>query len=216
MLEAVMREHFDVATRAPCGTGAVSGACLAGVVTLLLGGACLAYAFVVPGLFGAVAAAVVAAERLLCAARSSTTKAAVTWTCVAFGWIVFASSMLHAPLVSVRLLQWLVVLLVVASVAGRLWTRVAASSLEWAPSGLCVACVGVVAQLATLFGATAAPLARVAAVVAIELIVIGVVRLLQAGGYRHEAGDAVAHAVPRPSATANVTPRTIELETANA
>jgi hypothetical protein len=73
--------------------------------------------------------------------------------------------------------------------------------------------VGVAAQLATLFGATAAPLARVAAVVAIELIVIGVVRLLQAGGYRHEAGDSVAHAVPRPSATTNVTPGAIELET---
>ena len=149
-----MQDHFDVATRARCGAGAISGACLAGMVTLLLGGACLAYAFVAPGLFGAVAAAVVAAERLLCAARSSTTKAAVTWTGVAFGWIVFASCMLHAPLVSVRLLQWLVVLLVVSSVAGRLWTRLAASSLEWAPSGLCVACVGVVAQLATLFGAT--------------------------------------------------------------
>jgi hypothetical protein len=183
-------------------------------VTLLLGGACLAYAFVVPGLFGAVAAAVVAAERLLCASRSATIKAAITWTCVAFGWIAVASSMLHAPLVSVRLLQWLVVLLIVSSVVGRLWTRLAASSLEWAPSGICVACVGVVAQLATLFGATAAPLARVAAVVAIELIAIGVVRLLQAGRHRHEAGDSVTHAVPRPSATANGTPGTIELETA--
>ncbi len=208
-----MREHSDVVTRAPC-AGAVSGACLAGVVTLLLGGACLAYAFVVPGLFGAVGAAVVAAERLLCAARSSTTKAAVTWTCVAFGWIVVTSSTLHAPWVSVRLLQWLVVLLVVSSVAGRLWTRLAASSLEWAPSGLWVACVGAVAQIATLFGATAAPLARVAAVVAIELIVIGVVRLLQVGRYRHEAGGSVTPAVPRLSATANVTPGTIELETA--
>jgi hypothetical protein len=212
-MEAEMREHSDVATRALCGAGAVSGACLAGVVTLLLGGACLAYAFVVPGLFGAVAAAVVAAERLLCAARSSTTKAAVMWTCVAFGWIVVASSMLHAPLISVRL-PWLVVLLVVSSVAGRLWTRLAAPSLEWAPSGLWVSCVGAVAQLATLFGATAAPLARVAAVVAIELIVIGVVRLLQVGRYRHEAGNSVAHAVPRLSATANVTPGTIELEAA--
>ena len=209
-----MREHSDVATRALCGAGAVSGACLAGVVTLLLGGACLAYAFVVPGLFGAVGAAVVAAERLLCAARSSTIKAAVTWTCVALGWIVVASSTLHAPLVGVRLLQWLVVLLVVSSVAARLWARLAAARLEWAPSRLWVACMGAVAQIATLFGATAAPLARVAAVVAIELIVIGVVRLLQVGRYRHEAGGSEAHAVPRLSATANVTPGTIELETA--
>src|SRR5450759_723452 len=213
-MEAEMREHSDVATRALCGAGAVSGACLAGVVTLLLGGACLVYAFVVPGLFGAICAAVVAAERLLCAAQSSTTKAAVIWTCVAFGWIVVASSTLHAPLVSVSLLQWLVVLLIVSSVAGRLWARLAAPSLEWAPSGLWVSCVGSVAQLATLFGATAAPLARVAAVVAIELIVIGVVRLLQVGRYRHEAGNSVAHAVPRLSATANVAPGTIELETA--
>ena len=30
-----MREHSDVAARAPCGACAVSGACLAGVVTLL-------------------------------------------------------------------------------------------------------------------------------------------------------------------------------------
>jgi hypothetical protein len=184
------------------------------VVTLLLGAACLAYAFIVPGLFGAVAAAVVAAQRLLCAARSSTTKAALSWTCVAFGWIVVASSTLHAPLVSVRLLQWLVVVLVVSSVAGRLWARPAASSLEGATSGVWVACVGAVAQMATLFGPTAAPLARVAAVVAIELIVIGLVRLLQAGGYRHEAGDSVTHAVPRLSATGDVTRGTIELETA--
>jgi hypothetical protein len=184
------------------------------VVTLLLGGACLTYAFVVPGLFGAVGAAVVAAERLVCAARSSTTKAAVTWTCVAFGWIVVASSTLHAPLVSMRLLQWLVILLVVSSVAGRVWTRLAASRLEWAPSGLWVASIAAVAQLATLFGATAAPLARVAAVVAIELIVIGVVRLLQVGRYRDEAGGSVTHAIPRLSATANVTPGTIEFETA--
>ncbi|MEO8187093.1 MAG: hypothetical protein ABI580_06985 [Burkholderiaceae bacterium] len=209
-----MREHFDVATRALCGAGAVPGACLAGVVTLLLGGACFAYAFVVPGLFGAVAAAVVAAERLLCAARSSTTKAAVGWTCVAFGWIVVASSMLHSPLVSVRLLQWMVVLLVVSSVARRLWARLEASGPEWAPSGLWVVCAGVVAQLAMLFGATAAPLARIAAVAAIELIVIGGISLLQAGGYRHEASDAATHAVPRLGATANVTAGTVELETA--
>jgi hypothetical protein len=183
-------------------------------VTLLLGGACLAYAFIVPGLFGPVAAAVVAAERLLCAARSSTIKAASTWICVAFGWIVVASSMLHAPLVSVRLLQWLIVLLVVSSVARRLWTRLAVSGPEWAPSELWVACVGVAAQLATLFGATAAPLARVAAVVAIELIVIGVVRLLQAGSYRH--GDSVRRAAPRLGATDHMTPGTIEPETAMA
>ena len=59
-----MREHVDVATRALCGAGAISGACLAGAVTLLLGGACLAYALVAPGLFGAICAAVVGAERL--------------------------------------------------------------------------------------------------------------------------------------------------------
>jgi hypothetical protein len=132
-MEAVMREHFDVATRAVCGNGALPRACLAGVVTLLLGGACLAYAFIVPGLFGPVAAAVVAAERLLCAACSST---------------------------------------------------------------------------------TAAPLARGAAVVAIELMVIGVVRLLQAGSYRH--GDSVTHAAPRLGATDHMTPGTIEPETAMA
>ena len=208
-----MREHFDVATRALCGAGAIPGACLAGVVTLLLGGACLAYAFVVPGLFGPVAAAVVAAERLLCAARSSSTKAAAVWICVAFGWIVVASCMLHAPLVSVRLLPWLVVLLVVSSAVYRLWTRLAASSSEWAPSALWVAAAGVVAQLATLFGATAAPLARVAAVVAIELVVIGVVRLLQAGRYRHGAHDPVTPTAPRLVAPANLTAGMIELET---
>jgi hypothetical protein len=81
-------------------------------------------------------------------------------------------------------------------------------------SRICVACVGVVAQLATLFGATAAPLARVAAVVAIELIVIGVVRLVQAGGYRYEAGDSVTHAAPPPGPTASAPAGAFELESA--
>jgi len=162
-------------------------------------------AFVVPGLFGAVAAAVVAAERLLCAARSSSTRAAALWTCIGFGWIAVASCMLHAPLVSVSVLQWLVVLLVVSSAVCRLWTRLAASGSEWVPAALWVAAAGVVAQLATLVGATAAPLARVAAVVAIELVLIGLVRLLQAGGSRHDTHDALMRAAPRLGATANLT-----------
>jgi hypothetical protein len=212
-MEDVMQDRFDVATRAMCGAGALPGACLAGVVTLLLGGVCLADAFVVPGLFGPVAAAVVAAERLLCAARSSSTRAAAVWTCVAFGWIAVASCMLHTPLVSVRLLQWLVVLLIVSSAVWRLWTRLVASTSESAPVAIWVIAAGVVAQLAMLFGATAAPLVRVAAAVAIELVLIGVVRLLQAGRSRRDAPDSVAHAASRLGATANLTAGMTELET---
>jgi hypothetical protein len=44
--------------------------------------------------------------------------------------------------------------------------------------------------------------------------VIGVVRLLQAGRYRHEAGDSLRPSVLRLGATANVAPGTIEPETA--
>jgi hypothetical protein len=211
-----MRERFDVATRALCGAGALPGACLAGVVTLLLGGVCWAYAFVVPGLFGPVAAAVVAAERLLCAARSSSTRAAAVWTCVAFGWIAVTACMLHAPLVSVRLLQWLVVLLVVSSAVCRLRTKLVASPSESVPVSIWFVAAGVMAQLATLFGATPAPLARVAAAVAIELVLIGVVRLLQAARSRRDSPDSVAHTVSPLGATAKLTAGMIKLETGTA
>jgi hypothetical protein len=108
-----------VAARATGSGGGLPGRRLAGAAILLLGGVCLADAFVIPGLFGPVAAAVVVAERLLCAARSSSAKVAAFWACIAFGWFAVASCMLLAPLVSVRL-QWLVVLLVVSSALCRL------------------------------------------------------------------------------------------------
>src|ERR1700704_2551271 len=101
------RERFDAAMPSLCGTGTLPGACLAGVMTLLLGGVCWADAFIVPGLFGPVAAAVVAADRLLCATRTSSNRAAALWTCIAFGWIAVASWMLHAPSAGASLLQWL-------------------------------------------------------------------------------------------------------------
>lgn len=205
-----MRGRFDVATRALCGALVLPGACLAGVVTLLLGGVCWANAFIVPGLFGSVAAVVVAAERLLCAARSSSTRAAAVWTGVAFGWIAVAACMLHAPLISARELRWLVALLVVSSFVYRLWTRLKASASEPAPATIWLAAV--VAQLATLFGVTAAPLAPVAAAVAIELVLIGVVRLLEAGSHR-DARACVANEASRLGATANLDASMIKLET---
>jgi hypothetical protein len=208
---AMVRERFDVATRALCGTLALPGACLAGAVTLLLGGVCWANAFVVPGLFGPVAAAVVAAERLLCAARSSSTSSAAVWTGVALGWIAVAACMLHAPLLSVRGLTWLVALLALSSMVYRLWTRLEALASEPAPAAIWAAAV--VAQLATLFGVTAAaPLAPVAAAVAIELVLIGVVRLLHAGS-RRDAPASVANEASRLGATANLDVGMIKIET---
>jgi hypothetical protein len=200
-MEIVMQECRDGAARAMCGGGALPGACLAGAVTLLLGGVCLAYAFVVPGLFGPVAAAVVAAERMLCAARSSSPKEAAFWTCIAFGWIAVASCMLHAPLVSVRLLQWLVVLLVVSSAVCRLSTGPVAP--EPAPISVWFVVAGVAAELAVLLGVTAAPLA-------IELVMIGVVTLLQAA--RAPRDDFVSHAASRLSGSANLSAAIIKLD----
>ena len=182
-----MREQFDVATRALFGACAVLGACLAGLVTLVLGGVCLADAFVVPGLFGPVAATVIAAERLLCAARSSSTRASAVWTGIAGGWIAFASSMLHTPLVSAPSLQWMIVLLIGSSTVCRLWARWMVSPSESAPTAIWVVASGVGAQLAMLYGATTAPLSRIAAAVAIELVLIGILRLLQAERSRRDA-----------------------------
>jgi hypothetical protein len=206
-----MQERIEVAAGAMCGGGALPGACLAGAVTLLLGGVCLADAFVVPSLFGSVAAAVVVAERMLCAARSSSAKEAAFWTCIAFGWIAVASCMLHAPLVSVRLLQWLVVVLVVSSAVCRLSTRPVASTSEPAPMWIWFVVAGVAAELAVLFGVTVAPLARIAAAVAIELMMIGVVTLLQAA--RAPRDDFVPHAASRSSGTANLSAAMVKLDT---
>jgi hypothetical protein len=211
IMEIVMQERIDVAARAMCGRGVLPGACLAGAVTLLLGGVCLADAFVVPGLFGPVAAAVVAADRMLCATRSSSAKEAAFWTCIAFGWIAVALCMLHAPLVSVRLLQWLVVLLVVSSAVCTLSTRPVASTSEPAPMWIWFVVAGVVAELAVLFAMTAAPLARIAVAVAIELMMIGVVTLLQ--GTRVPRDDLVPHAASRLGGTANLSAAMVKLDT---
>jgi hypothetical protein len=200
------QERFDVATHAICGPGSDRCACLAGMATLLLGAICLADAFVAPGLFGPLAASVLAAERLLCAVRSSSTRTAVVWIGIALGWMAVASCMLHTPLVSIRLLQWLVVLIVASSAVCRLWTSSPASAAVRAPSAIGV--VAVLAQLATLFGGTGAPLARVAAAVAIELVLIGVVRLLEAGASRRGGHVSVA-----PAAPANLGARAINLDT---
>jgi hypothetical protein len=211
-MEIAMQERIDVAARAMCGSGVLPGACLAGAVTLLLGGVCLADAFVVPGLFGPVAAAVVAADRMLCATRSSSAKEAAFWTCIAFGWIAVALCMLHAPLVSVRLLQWLIVLLVVSSAVCTLSTRAVASASEPVPMWIrLVVAGGVVAELAVLFAVTAAPLARIAAAVAIELMMIGVVTLLEAT--RAPRDDLAPHAASRLSGTANLSAVMVKLDT---
>ena len=208
-----MQERFDVATRAICGPESGAGACLAGVATLLLGGVCLADAFVVPGLFGPLAASVLAAERLLCAARSSSTRAAAVWTGIAFGWIAVASCMLHAPLVSVGLLQWLVVLIIASSAISRVWTRLVASPTEHLAISFGFVAAAVVAQLAMLFGGTAAPLARVAAVAAMELVLIGVIRLLQTHGSGRKPRLSTLPATESFGAAANPGAGTIKLNT---
>lgn len=204
-----MQERIEGGAAAGCGGNGLRGACLVGAVTLLLGGVCLADAFVVPSLFGSVAAAVVVAARVLCAARSASAKEAVFWTCIAFSWIAVASSMLHAPLVGVRLLQWVVVSLVVSSAVWRLSTKPVASSSEPAPMWSWFLVAGVVAEIAVLFGLTAPPLARIAATVAIELMMIGVVTLLQAA--RAPRDDFLPHA--RLSGTANLSAAMVKLDT---
>jgi hypothetical protein len=200
-----MQERSGFSPRAVFETCAVPGACLAGIVTVLLGGVCLADAFVVPCLFGPMAAVVIASDRLLCAARSSATGAAAVWTGVAFGWIAVASCMLHTPLISVSSLQWLVVIVIGSSAVCRLWARLVVSASELTPgkiAAVCVTAVGVAAELATLFGAAGAPLARVAAAIAIELVLIGTLRLVQVRRSRRDPGDSVPRATLPASVTA--------------
>jgi len=186
------------------------------MATLLLGAVCLADAFVAPGLFGPLAAAVLAAERLLCAMRSSSTRVAVVWTGIAFGWIAVASFLAHTPLVGIHVLQWQLVSIIALSAMGRLWTGLAAPSFESARRssgsvGVGLVAVVVIAQLATLFGGTSAPLARVAAAVALELVLIGVVRLLEARGpYR---GVFASPTGPEFGAPPSLPPGAIKLDT---
>jgi hypothetical protein len=203
-----MRARLDVAVHALFGACAVPGECLAVAATLLLGAVCLAGAFVVPCLFGPVAAAVIATERLLCAARTSSTNAALVWAGVACGWIAAAAYMLHTPWVSLAWLQWVVVLLIASSAVCRLWATLEASSSESAPAAIWVIGSGVVVQAVMLFHATSAPFSRVAAAVAIELVLIGVLRLLQAARSRRDAHDsarlAAAHASARAAFSAGM------------
>ena len=170
-----MSERVVDAMHRACGAGVAPGACLAAIATLLLGVICVVDAVLLPSLFGPVAAAVVAAERLLCAARSSSREAAMIWTGIAFAWIAVAWAMLHTPMVSGPVLQWLVVVPIAASTACRLGSMSRSrTAVVW------LIAAGVMAQLAMLFGAASPPLFRVAAVVAFELVLIGVVSLLQA------------------------------------
>jgi hypothetical protein len=203
----VMPNRFDHAMRGLCGAGSATGACLAGIVTLILGTVCLADAFVVPGLFGPVAATVIATERFLCAARSSSSRTAIVWTGIAIGWIAVAACMLHTPSLSGSLLQWLVILPIVASAACR-----AVSMAESPPAAIWVIAAGIVAQLAMLFGAAAAPLARVAAAVAIELVLIGLVRLLQTARLHLAESESMVPPAQRVSTTANLSAAMSELQ----
>ena len=187
--------------------GVAPGACLAAIATLLLGLICAVDALLVPGLFGPVAAAVVAAERLLCAARSSSKRAAMIWTGIAFAWIAVAWAMLHTPTVSGPLLQWLVVVPIAASTACRLGSMSRSrTAVVW------VIALGVMAQLAMLFGAASPPLFRVAAVVAFELVLIGVIGLLQAARPQTSAQKVGVDAGRIFSAPTNHTARRGKLE----
>jgi hypothetical protein len=205
------QERLEGATEAICGPGSVPGACLAGMATLLLGAVCLADAFVAPGLFGPLAAAVIAAERLLCAVRSSSTRTAMAWTGIALCWLALATCMVHTPLISMRLLQWLLVAIIASSTMCRLWTRIAAPSPRSAIGSIGLIAVSILAQLAMLFGGTASSFARVAAAAAIELVLIGALRLLEA---RRLPLDVSAPSTgPDFRAPANLSRRVIEPDT---
>jgi hypothetical protein len=206
-----MRERVEVAARRVFDACSVPGKCLVGTLTLLLGAICLAEALVVPSLFGPVAATVIACERLLCAARSSSTRAAAVWTGVAFGWVVVASSMVHSPLVTVSALRWLLVLLIASSTLCRLRVSLTLSASGSAPAGIWLLAAGISIQLATLFGATVAPPSRVAAAAALELVLIGSLSLLRAAN-EHLAAHRVVRSDPRASARERLVATMIELE----
>jgi hypothetical protein len=207
-LEPARSASGPVSTRGAYNARTVPAACIAGVATLLLGCVCMADAFVVPGLFGPVAAAVVATERLLCAARASSARAAGAWTAIAIGWIAVASCMLHVPWVGARALPWAVALLVVSGIALRWRARRPAS--DTATVAMWVAAVGAASQLAILYaplfrallGAPAAPLVQIAAAASVELVLIGLVRLLDAACLRSAMQASVGRLLPHAPAVA--------------
>ena len=202
-----MSERIVDAMRRACGAGVAPGACLAAIATLLLGVVCMVDALLVPGLFGPVAAVVVAAERLLCAARSSSRAAALIWSGIAFAWIAVAWAMLHTPMVSGPLLQWLVVAPIAANTACRLGSMPPSrTAVVW------LIAAGFMAQLAMLFGAGSPPLFRVAAVAALELALTGVIGLLQVARPQTNAQKAGVEAGRVFGAPTNPTARMSELE----
>jgi hypothetical protein len=194
-------------TREQLGTLGATSACLAGSLSLLLAGVCFADGMEVPSLFGSVAAAVIACERFLCAARSCPIKG-MAWTAIAFGWIALGVLLLHAPSIKADVLPWLVVLLIASSAA----CRIVRGSSAQAGVGTCamwIIAAGVSLQLAmiqsaALFGVAPTMVARVAAVAAIELALIGVLSLFQAGAaaMRTHLQDAV---LAPPGAVSNTT-----------
>lgn len=185
-----------------------SMACISGALTLFLGGVCLADALVAPGLFGPIAAAVVAAERLLCAARSPSPRIAVAWTGIALAWIAVAACTMHTLWMATQTLQMLVALAIAAGALARLWAD--ASTLERRAAATWVIAIGVACQLGILFGTSAAPIVRVAAAAAIELALAGLVRLVDAACLRRaieRSGLRPFESSPRDAAS------TINLET---
>jgi hypothetical protein len=189
-----MREHGGVTTRGVLGACGITARWFVGALTLVLGVACLTNAFVVPSLFGPVTAAVIACERLLCAARSTSARAGGVWSVVALGWVLVAACMLHAPVVSLASLRWLVVLLIAASALCRLWVHVASPRSVSASAGMWLLAIVIPVQLTMLFDGLSAPISRVAAAVAIELALIGVLSPLQAA----TSGRTTSHPPPRP------------------
>jgi hypothetical protein len=167
----------------------VPGKCLVSVMTVLLGAAFVADAFVVPCLFGGVAAVVIACERVLCATRASSFRAGAAWTVIALGWVALAACMLHTPLMIVGALRWLLVLLIASSALCRLWLSPATAVFQAWEIGLIG--VAIVVQLAMLFG-SAPSLSRVAASIGIELALIGTVGLLRAADAHLKVRDTPA------------------------
>ena len=145
---------------------------LVGALTVALGAFGAFAAFAVPLLFGPMAAAVIATERLLRAARTRDGWLIASWLAIALGWIALATSMLHAPLLSYVRLEAGLIVLVLASGACWAWSRAGEGTNRYVD--ILPVAVGSAVALGLLYGGGDMTMARIAAAVSVALALVGV------------------------------------------
>ena len=145
---------------------------LVGALTVALGAFGAFASFAAPLLFGPMAAAVIATERLLRATRARDAGLIASWLAIALGWIALAACMLHSPLLSYVRLEAGLTMLVLASGACWAWSRSGEGTNRHVD--ILPVAVGSALALVILYGGGDVTIARISAAASVALALIGI------------------------------------------